>query len=226
MNGFDIEGNTLSVVRIKEAGTSNSWIAVNQDTNTPATTLSNGYGTLRIQPYGAFNFLADGIQSQALALGQQAQTTFTYEASDGALISSSSVTFTITGSNDIPLVSADVRTITEDAVLVVPAQQGVLANDSDPDAGAVLRVFKVSTTGQPAVELGSSNVAILSNDYGTLLMRADGGYSFVADGNASQALAAGQSTTTSFNYQVDDGIGDYLNRGMGSAATKIGRAHV
>ena len=207
-NDSDVEASQLSLVMVRDATDPSNVASVNQAANSPATLLSNGYGTLEVQANGQYSFTANGSLSQALALGQQAQTAFVYQASDGALVSSSTVTFTIIGANDLPTVEADTRAIAEDAVLVVPASQGVLANDVDRDSGTQLRVNKLSTAGQPAVELGLSGYALLNNEYGTLLMRADGSYSFVADGHASQTLAAGQTANTSFSYQVDDGQSD------------------
>ncbi|WP_324017943.1 VCBS domain-containing protein, partial [Aeromonas hydrophila] len=49
----------------------------------------------------------------------------------------SSVTVTITGTNDAPVLSPDVGAVNEDAILTVNAANGVLANDSDVDGNAL-----------------------------------------------------------------------------------------
>jgi VCBS repeat-containing protein len=78
---------------------------------------------------------------------------------------------------------------------------GVLANDTDADRDA-LTVSGV-TFGGVSGNVGSA----LTGTYGTLVLKADSSYSFVADQAAATALVAGQSGTDVFNYTVEDGHG-------------------
>jgi VCBS repeat-containing protein len=83
-NDSDVEASQLSLVMVRDAIDPSNVASVNQAANSPATLLSNGYGTLEVQANGQYSFTANGSLSQALALGQQAQTAFVYQASDGA----------------------------------------------------------------------------------------------------------------------------------------------
>ncbi|MCO7034868.1 cadherin-like domain-containing protein, partial [Vibrio paracholerae] len=68
-----------------------------------------------------------------LAADQAAEVVFTYTASDGTERLTSTLTITITGTNDAPVLQADVGEVNEDAILTVDAANGVLANDTDVD---------------------------------------------------------------------------------------------
>jgi VCBS repeat-containing protein len=87
---------------------------------------------------------------------------------------------TVKGANKAPSASADTYTTTEPNVLTVPAP-GLLANDTDPDAGpAPLTATKVN---------GPS--------HGSLSLDASGGFNY--------APASGFVGTDAFTYQVSDG---------------------
>ena len=81
--------------------------------------------------------------------------------------------------------------VTEDAVLVIPADFGLLVNDFDPD-GDALRIASIDTTGM----------------IGTLLVDPDDG-SFTYDPRSVlDTLAAGERLTETFTYAVSDGLLD------------------
>ncbi|MCO7014127.1 VCBS domain-containing protein, partial [Vibrio paracholerae] len=71
-----------------------------------------------------------GPDAQKLAADQTAKVVFTYTASDGTERLISTLTITITGTNDAPVLQADVGEVNEDAILTVDAANGVLANDT------------------------------------------------------------------------------------------------
>ncbi|MDP2694049.1 MAG: Ig-like domain-containing protein, partial [Gallionella sp.] len=133
-----------------------------------------------------------GTLFQSLAQGQTATDTFSYTVSDMAgATSTATVTMTVTGVNDGPVTASDAAAVQEDAALI--ATGNVLANDTDVDQGTVLSV---------------ANAGTLQGNYGSLVLGADGGYSYELD-NASaavQGLMAGQSVTETFAYQATDGI--------------------
>ncbi|NNG25511.1 VCBS domain-containing protein [Telluria aromaticivorans] len=150
------------------------------------------YGTLVVVADGSYSYTLDNgdARVQSLAQGQQLVETFGYAVTDGVASTGSTLTVTIAGTNDAPVVTADVAQALEGGAA---ASGNVLANDSDVDAGTVLAVAA------PGSYAGT---------YGKLEIAADGSYSYTLDsGNAQvQALAQGQQLEESFGFAVTDGI--------------------
>ncbi|WP_108945282.1 VCBS domain-containing protein [Shewanella halifaxensis] len=196
------DSDTLTVTSILN-GTTGSATAVSD--GNPGV-ITNEYGTLTINADGSYTFVANGAASQALADGETAQTVFTYTATDGTTPLTTTLTITITGTNDAPVLAPDMNSVNEDATLTVGAAQGVLANDTDADISDTLSVSGIlnGTTGT-ATAVSDGNPGVITNEYGTLTINADGSYTFVADGAASQALADGETAQTVFTYTATDG---------------------
>ncbi|MEZ9575846.1 Ig-like domain-containing protein, partial [Vibrio sp. 10N.261.55.F4] len=186
-NDSDVDGDSLNVTGILN-GITGTATAVAESGDT---VISNDYGTLTIRADGSYSFVADGSDSQALATEATAEVVFTYTASDGTVNQTNTLTITVTGTNDAPQLTADVGAVNEDATLTVSAEQGVLANDSDVDGDSLNVTGILNGTTGTATAVAESGDTLISNDYGTLTIRADGSYSFVADGSDSQALATG-----------------------------------
>ena len=130
---------------------------------------------------------------QALAQGETAIETFTISVSDGhGSTVDQVVTVTVSGTNDAPTIEAVVTQTVADtaAVNVIAPITGSLAGD-DVDAGAVL------TYGLAVGELGTSA-------FGALTVNTDGSYSFAVNSAAVNALAAGATTSVSFDVSVTD----------------------
>ena len=109
---------------------------------------------------------------------------FGYTISDGhGGTDSAAVAISIGSSNQAPTAVADAYSTAEDSLLTVPAAQGVLINDTDPDAGDLLSALKV--TG-PA--------------HGDVNFNADGSFTYLPDANFN-----GED---SFSYQVKDAEAD------------------
>ncbi|MFC5705817.1 VCBS domain-containing protein, partial [Aeromonas eucrenophila] len=200
-NDSDVDGNTLKVTGILN-GTTGTATTVNASGDT---VLTNSYGTLTIRADGSYSFNANGADAQKLAAGQTAGVVFTYTATDDTVSQTSTLTITITGANDAPVLQADVGAVNEDAILTMNAASGVLSNDSDVD-GNTLKVTGIlnGTTGT-ATTVNASGDTVLTNSYGTLTIRADGSYSFNANGADAQKLAAGQTAGVVFTYTATDG---------------------
>ncbi len=200
-NDSDVDGNTLKVTGIL-SGTSGTATAVNASGDT---VLTNSYGTLTIRADGSYSFNANGADAQKLAAGQTAGVVFTYTATDGTVERTSTLTITITGTNDAPVLRPDVGAVNEDAILTVNAANGVLANDSDVDGNTLKVTGILSGTSGTATAVNASGDTVLTNSYGTLTIRADGSYSFNANGADAQKLAAGQTAGVVFTYTATDG---------------------
>ena len=101
---------------------------------------------------GALTLAGDGALLYEPPLNDSGVTTFTYQASDGALHDIATVTITITAVNDPPDAQPDIYTTNLDTPLTVAAP-GLLANDSDVE-GATLQAFAVISPSH-----GAANVA-------------------------------------------------------------------
>ena len=143
---------------------------------------------------GSYTFDPDvSTTLNSLAATEVTTDTFTYTINDGTGgTSSATVTITISGVNDAPALTDDsVIAPSEDAVLTVAAS-GVLSNDSD---------FEGNTLTATAFEATSTKGALVS---GTT----DGSYTYDPTAVASfQPIAVGETTTDTFTYTVNDGLG-------------------
>ncbi|MDO9023680.1 VCBS domain-containing protein, partial [Zwartia sp.] len=142
-----------------------------------------------------------------LAAGEALEITVNYTVTDDeSATDNGSFTITVTGTNDAPVATADVGAVDEDATLTVDVGSGVLKNDRDVDAGTTLVVSGIlsGATGT-ATAVTREGAGVVTNDYGTLTINADGSYSFVANGSASQALTASETADVVFTYTATDG---------------------
>lgn len=160
-------------------------------------TYSGAYGTLALAADGTYGYTLVNASAvvQHLAAGQTVTEHFAYIVTDddpaGAATASSAITINVSGANDVPLVSLDVATVSEDGVLTTSGN--VLVNDSDIDAGTTLRVTSPGT---------------ITSAYGNATLATDGAYSYTLNNAASavQSLGRNQGVTERFHYTVSDGI--------------------
>ncbi len=143
----------------------------------PLTAILNagpGHGTLTLSPTGGFTYTP--------ATGYFGPDSFTYHANDGSL-NSNVVTADITVTKAIiaPTAVADAYSTNEGQTLVVPAA-GVLTNDTDPQA---LALVSVRDTG-PA--------------HGSLTLNGNGSFTYLP--------ATGYFGSDSFSYHVNNGTLD------------------
>jgi len=151
------------------------------------------YGTLTLNADGSYSYVATRPASQALAAGQTATEVFSYTARDAAgATSTTTLTFTITGTNDAPVAVADVGSTPEDT----PVSGNVLGNDTDVDTGSSLAVTQFTVAGVAGTFTAGSTASIAG--VGTLTIAASGAYTFTpaADYNGSVPVAT---------YTVSDG---------------------
>jgi len=129
------------------------------------------HGTLDLQSNGSFTYTP--------AADFNGTDRFTYTASDGTASSDpATVTITVNPVNDAPVAIDDAYEVAHDTELVVPANTGVLANDTDVDGDALT----VTVVTEPA--------------HGTLDLSADGALSYDPD--------AGYAGSDTFTYAAFD----------------------
>jgi VCBS repeat-containing protein len=205
--GSNPGGNVLGNDTDVDAGDSRTVTAI---TGTAAGTVggstAGAYGTLTLNADGSYSYVVDNSLAAVQALrtaGNTLTDTFSYTMRDAAgATSTATLTVTIQGANDAPVVGADSAALAENATVTRTAATGVLANDSDVDAGDT-RVVSAVAFGATGGSLGTG----LNGTYGTLTLNADGSYSYVANRPAAEALTAGQVVTEAFNVTVRDTAG-------------------
>ncbi|WP_218641746.1 Ig-like domain-containing protein [Aeromonas sp. RU39B] len=134
-----------------------------------------------------------------------ASVTSTESSNGDSETTTQSITVALTH-NDAPVAVSDTGSVNEDATLTVAAGQGVLANDHDANQDS-LQVTAVRTGSESSSGNAGTIGSALAGTYGTLILNADGSYSYVADKDAADQLKAGQTATDSFTYTVSDGKG-------------------
>ena len=151
------------------------------------------YGTLQLSADGSYTYSLDNnsAEVQALAAGSSVVDQFTYDVSDGIVAVRGSLDITVTGANDLPVVTSDSAFLIED--LAVLASGNVLANDTDIDTGAVLSV---------------ANPGAYQGAYGVLTLAADGGYTYSLNNGNSVVQSLGREAVVreQFGYMATDGI--------------------
>ncbi|WP_054772567.1 VCBS domain-containing protein [Methylogaea oryzae] len=125
---------------------------------------------------------------QSLAQGETTTVTVNYSVSDGITSTPATASWTVTGTNDAPVVSGAVTgTATEDGA---SSSLNALANASDVDNNTTLSVTDVPSTLPAGVSFDAQTNTFTLNP-----------------GNAAyQSLAQGETTTVTVNYSVSDGI--------------------
>ncbi|WP_037422622.1 VCBS domain-containing protein, partial [Shewanella xiamenensis] len=143
---------------------------------------SLGLGNFLLAPTGGWGYSVDNNlpEIQQLKAGQTLVETYTFHSADG---SQHTVTVTITGSNDAPVLTAQSQSITED--------------------GTKLSGQMVATD----MDTGDTLTFSLANAVDGFTLNADGRYSFDPTDAAYQHLAAGQTETLSIPITVTDSSG-------------------
>ena len=141
---------------------------------------------LTFNPNGSYSFDPTNAAYQHIAQGATQTVTATYTATDqfGAT-STTTLTITVVGTNDVPDAVNDIASATEDGASVI----GSLAtNDTDVDDGAT-RTFALSAP--------VAGLSLVSN----------GGYNFVPSDPAYQHIAQGATQTVTATYIATDDHG-------------------
>nr|WP_321443437.1 Ig-like domain-containing protein [uncultured Cohaesibacter sp.] len=170
-NDTDPDNDPLTVTSVSATSSNGASVVLNSD------------GTISYDPTGS-------AVLQALSQGESSDDSFTYTISDGnGGTDSATVTLTIEGRNDAPMVVAiDAGTVTEDdAIQTID----LLAGAADIDASDVLSATDITVTD----DLGNA-VTFTDNGDGTISI----------DPAQYDALNDGNSRTLTVNYNVSDGF--------------------
>uniref|UniRef100_UPI0039EE3DC9 retention module-containing protein n=1 Tax=Bordetella sputigena TaxID=1416810 RepID=UPI0039EE3DC9 len=169
-----------------------SWAVVGGDTRQ--------YGSLAVDQTGKWTFTAND-NVQGLSQGETVQQQFTVQVSDGkGGFDYQTVTITLTGTNDVPVLSAGTGAVTEDqnvgndGNLMTSGQLTI----TDPDAGE--SSFKAGAHFDGST--GNGNAPL-----GTLTFKADGSYTYTVanDNPVVQGLKTGESIVETYTVTSLDG---------------------
>lgn len=155
----------VSAIRSNETGAS-AVVA-----SSSPTSLAGLYGTLEIAASGSYSYTVNPANPVLLALPQGATLSeaFTYTIADSrGATASTTLTLTLVGGDDAPVAVDDYRLIDESptrpsTLAATTAATGVLANDSDPDAGSTLTVTRARQVSSLADETFTSPVTVTAN---------------------------------------------------------------
>ena len=202
--GVNPSGNVLTNDTDVDTGDTKTVSAVSGVVSgTVGGTTTGSYGSLVLNSDGSYTYTVNNNLTAVQSLRTASDTlvdTFNYTMRDSAgLTSTTTLKVTITGANDAPVAVADAGSLNENATLTRTAATGLLANDTDVDAGDTKTVSAIAYNGTNGT-VGNA----LVGQYGTLTLNADGSYSYAANQPAADALVAGQVVTERFDYTVRD----------------------
>jgi len=210
-------GQGLSVVAV------GAGLAVPPSNSGVGTEIDGTYGKLTLGTDGQWTYQLDDLRAatDALAPGQVAHDVFSYTIIDeNGETSTTTLILAITGSADAaapipPRAVADINV--DDAVVEagfepdgtpIPGDATAQGNALANDEGQGLEVVGVAAGplgAAPGVGVGDT----IQGTYGTLMLRADGGWDYALDdaNPATEALGQGQQATDVFSYTIQDPSG-------------------
>ncbi|CAM5450522.1 VCBS domain-containing protein [Eoetvoesiella caeni] len=143
-----------------------------------------------------------------------------------------SQTFTFTVDNPPPVANPDTGAVNADDTLTNGPGTGVISGsvsgvgkDVDIDGDTITVTGVITGKASDAGSVGMGNVGSgLVGGYGTLVLNADGSYSYSADQPASKTLKVGETATDVFTYAISDGEGGVSFTTLTITVTGISRA--
>jgi VCBS repeat-containing protein len=224
-DGADLAAGTVTGSNPSStAETVQGTLAVVGATGYTAEDLTGTHGVFHLNANGTYTYTltspVDGTTADNGTNTVNGVETFTYTAhdADGNTVTG---TVTINVIDDVPTAHADTDSVTEDGPLVADGNVltgtgGSDLNSTDGVAdtqgadGATVTGVKLPASGSfTSVPTGATGTTIIGS-HGTLVLHADGSYTYTLNNadTSVQALGQGQSTTDTFNYQITDGDGD------------------
>jgi VCBS repeat-containing protein len=228
----DADGDTLTVASVANTAVSATAVAT---PSASAVNVQGLYGVLSVNNAGAYTYTVTNTNADVQALRSAADTlteTFTYKVTDGwGGESTSTLTVTIRGANDAPVAVADFGVAKESLAgsivgavdyrnvtaystssgatydaLGYKATGSVLPNDTDVDGNDTQTVLDAKPNSASSVTSVTSGGVTLTGVHGSLLIRADGTYTYTPTVN-STLLSEGQSADDVFVYTLRDAAG-------------------
>ncbi|MCW8943368.1 MAG: VCBS domain-containing protein [Sedimenticola sp.] len=212
VTGSNATADTLGADAATVTGLATGTAAGEVSGNVGGSGVTGTYGTLIINSDGSYSYVTNAA-AQLLRNGDSVTDTFSYtlKDSDGDF-STTTVTFTVTGSNDAPVASATVNVVDEAA----------LTAGTDPLSTAETvsgSLNFVSGDGIGSIVVNGSTVSsgglTLNGTYGDLTIQTDGSYTYVLNSAGTHPLT-GQTGSSDqinevFNYTVFDPDGESDN---------------
>ena len=153
------------------------------------------YGSLTVNPDGSYTFVANAAAINALQGGSDTDV-FDVLVDDGlGGTATTTLTINVSGANDKPTITAEVGT---------PTLADTSVSDTFADISGSLEGNDVDTGATLSYSLAVGEDGI--GTYGSLTVKADGTYTFIANAAAINALQNGTDTDV-FSVTVDDGMG-------------------
>ncbi|QJP08925.1 VCBS domain-containing protein [Pseudomonas multiresinivorans] len=217
--GVDPRGNVLDNdtdvdgVQYGETRTVVHYTSENGNTVSAGQVLQGLYGKLTINADGSYQYVVDNANPTVQALrtaGETLREVFTYRMRDTAgATSDARLTVTVQGADDNP-VARDDNNVASDETPAPQATGNVLPNDSDVDGGDRLTVSGIRTGEETASGTAGVVGQPIAGRYGTLVLNADGSYTYTIDLSNREVLAAaglGQILKDYFTYTISDLVG-------------------
>ena len=168
---------------------------------------TGSYGTIKLEQNGEYTYTLTKAATNTGANGGSATDSFTYRATDG---NGNTVTGQIDVNivDDVPVARADTKSGTEGGEVT-----GNVLTDGTPDAfgadgaasgGGIVGVRAVGVGSDVTSAASGSVGSVITGLYGTLILNADGRYTY--DGNPDAVPERG--ATDVFVYTIRDGDGD------------------
>ena len=129
--------------------------------------------------HGTLSFSVDGSFTYTPDAGYYGPDSFTYQAFDGTA-ASTPATVSLTVTNDTPVANDDTISVLSSGTTNVPANEGVLVNDTDGEEDTLTATVVSNPTN------------------GSLTLNSDGSFSYTPNANFTG--------TDSFTYQASDGV--------------------
>ena len=203
----DADGDTLTVASVRTGNSEGAGTA-----GTVGSALTGTYGQLTLNANGSYTYVANQSAADDLDAGDVVYDYFNYTVSDGnGGTDIAVITITVIGINDTPVAVNDTDSVVEDgSVTKTGSEDDVLYDDTDVDDSHALTVTAITPSGgsTSTVTEGSTHSSggtTVTGTYGTLVIGADGSYTYTADQDAADALDNGDTVTDVFTYTVSDG---------------------
>ncbi|WP_413429504.1 VCBS domain-containing protein [Synechococcus sp. Cu2B8-bc1011] len=175
-------------------------------------TPSAAYGTFALDEFGAWSFTLDNASAatQALKEGEQVSETFSARVTDEFGASADqTITVTITGSNDGPVINTVASDLSGDVLEAGTTDDGTVIAGTSVVSGQLLATDLDADATQTWSIQGTPSAA-----YGTFALDEFGAWSFTLDNAsaATQALKEGEQVSETFSARVIDEFGAYADQ--------------